>query len=277
MAYIPRYKHKGKKTSSSKYVKATSSKEKTGMSIAKLNKEVGKLKRVINSEKKHIEFTLGGNLEEGGPVTVAQTFGIANTGWNLLDVTPSNIPQGVKVNERTGDSVKLASLRMRWNFVQMKQLQTRMRIKLVLLKVKGSPLDVSGGTGSSTTQSVMARIFEPNPITGYTDYLSDRNPDFFNEFKVITTKKVTIPIDAFSSQNAPNQADLVCTLRLNHHIRWDQYSEDLANGQYLLAMLADTGNSSQLTAGPSVPGISNPQISSGANGVGYFQYYYYDN
>lgn len=246
----------------------TSALAKVAATTAGLVKSVQFIKSVINSEKKHVESKLWG--EEG--VALGQVYANSDLGWTLTDITPQ-ISQGVESSRRTGDSVKLCSFRLRLQFLQQKNLQIRQKIRVLFIRVKGSPVDA---TTPTSVPNVMKRIFEPNPVTGLTDYFAVRNPDFYSEFQVIGSKSVYLGSENFSSINAPNQANCIMNVKMNHHVRWDQASEDLANGQYLLLMLADTGNNHP-TTGSGIPNIANTQPLTGCLVTGFSQYYYYDN
>lgn len=248
-----------------KLVKGTSAAVKTAATVVGIARDVYRLKKIINSEKKHISES----LVEPLTISVGQIRTNADAGYFLQDITPS-INQGTAASQRTGDSVKLCSLRLRFQLIQMKQLQTASRYKICVWRVKGSPLDITG-----SPVQVMARLYEPNPMTNCTDYLSNRNPDFFSQFQLLGMKTVKIDIDAFSSQNAQNHGNVIMNLKLNHHVRWDEATQDIANGQIFYSILADTGNVGSTPSSNNA--IANTQPDSGAWLNAHSEFYYYDN
>lgn len=251
----------------SKITHGTSALAKIAATTAGLVKSVQFIKGIINSEKKHVEQKL---WSDGLPI--GQILGNTDLGWGLTDITPL-INQGVDAASRTGDSVKLSSMRLRMHFIQQKNLQTRAKYRVQIFRVKGSPVDV---TTPSSVPIVMSRIYEASPLTGLTDYGAVRNPDFYNEFQLIASKSLFIGPENFSSANAPEQGMLQFNLKLDHHVRWDQVTQELANGQFLIAITADTGNASS-TVTSTTPNINNTLTLTGASLTGYLQYYYFDN
>lgn len=232
--------------------------------VRKIVSNIKYLNRAVKGETKYFDIFDVPTAETSS--SVAQLYadggGPSDIGWFLADVTP--LPkQGTADNERVGNQIKLKSYQLRIQGEQQKQLTCKMKLKCMLLRVKGSPVDAAG-----SPQAVMARIFEKNPMSGFTDYHSIRNTSFFNEFEVISTKTIVVMPDTIRTDTTGGSASQIMDYDLNRKlsraVRWDTYNpEALSNGQILMVILASTGNNG--TVSYSNSGVFNGQEQSGVN------------
>lgn len=248
------------------YVKHVSKKRvtKAKAKVPALARKVTRLARAVAGETKY--FDRYDYPTSDAPTSVAQLYadgsGPADIGWFLADVTPEP-HQGTGDNERVGNQIKIKSFQMRMQGEQQKALSCKMKLKVMLFRVKGSPVDAAGAPGA-----VMQRIYEKNPMSNFTDFHSIRNTSFYNEFENIFTKTVVIQPDNIRVDPTGGLAaqifDFDIHRKLARAVRWDTYNpEALSNGQILMVVLASTGNNG--TNDFTSTGVFNGQAQSGAN------------
>lgn len=85
------------------------------LKVGQIAKDVMMLKRLVNAEKKRT--TLGSTSFEAAHFT-GQVNG-NSSGHRIVDISPSAINQGNGYNERNGNSIKLHSLVIKGQFIQM--------------------------------------------------------------------------------------------------------------------------------------------------------------
>lgn len=232
--------------------------------VARLVKNVRYLNRAVKGETKYFDV----NPPEGAISAVSQCFadstGVLDKGWTMIDVTPEP-NQGTGDNERVGNQIKLKSMQFRLQGSQQKALSCAMKLKIQFIRVKGSPVDV---TSFASQQAVMARLYEKNTMSQFTDYHSIRNTSFFPEFEVLATKHVYCAPDQIRIEATGQYMAQICDAEVNKKIaravRWDTYnSEDISNGQILMIILASTGNRGPNDITGTYPALFNPQANSG--------------
>jgi len=231
-----------------------------GLRMSKFAADLALVKRALNVEKKNIEFI------EQQDIAIGQYSGASDTGQSVTDLTPV-IAQGVGYNQRTGNSVKIVSCMIKGQIKQQSATRHPMRIKLCLYKVVGTPI-------STSTILSGGQILQVNPLTGCTDYNSDRNVNYFKEFKLLQTKYVYLQPDPTSGEIMINNFKFL--LKMNHHLKWNNDTTTLTDGQLVLHAFCDSGNSNLTVAGTgtSVPVLA---VNTGAILQMYSKFYYVDN
>lgn len=250
-----------------KYVKKNPNTVVTGISIAKMAIDVARLMSMVNSEKK--QFQQSATL-----IQIGQQIGNLN-GYYSVDITP--VPaQGTTSITRNGNSLKLHSSFIRFQFSQLPSTTQPIRVKIRLDLVKGSP-NASVGTWP-------IQILEPNPfISGASiyDYNSNNSPDQFGTFKNIFTRKVIVKPDQLTGQNSITNVDIPLKYfkGKGHHVRFaNDGSIAVSDGQLIMSMLCDNGNASLTTVGTLVgPPIGSQAISTGLYMSYSIMHYFYDN
>lgn len=232
--------------------------------VAKIARNVSKLARAVQGETKYYDAFVPPTAETSFSVSqlYADAGGPADIGWFLADVTPEP-HQGTGDNERVGNQIKIKSFQLRLQGEQQKALSCKMKLKLMLFRVKGSPVDAAG-----SPNQVMQRIFERNPMSGFTDYHSIRNTSFYNEFETLLTKTIVVQPDNIRTDATGGLMAQItdCDIhrKLSRAVRWDTYNpEALSNGQILMVILGSTGNNG--TSDFNNSGIFNGQAQSGVN------------
>lgn len=225
--------------------------------MSKVISDVARLKNLINVEKKYID--------QGYDQLVGQCNGnvLATT---ALDITP--IPtQGVGVNQRTGQSIKMTSMTC-YISVNMQTAQTvPCKIRFEMYKIIGNP--------QTNLTNVVTECYDINPITTIIDYLSVRDPNFYSDFKKIASKVVSFPPAQFVG-NTLRQKTVRFKIKLNHHVRFNGSTTTLTDGQMVLMAFAETGNISATTVS-TLPYVYNTVLNSGFAYQLSNRYFYVDN
>lgn len=267
MGIVKKAYNKVKKFAKKRYV------NKKGIKLVQVAKDVMMLKNVLNPEKKRLNTFV--NYRPAAQVYNSSNG--MNTAGSIIDITPV-LPVGTGYSDRNGASVKLHSTHMRFQFLQQFDTNNAIRVKIVIIQVKGSPI-------TTGLQAYCESILQPNPFVQSstagvvcTDYFSQFNPDKFSTFNIIAQKKFTVLNDAISAQNMTK--DVSIGIKYNRgkgtHLRWDKNSSTLTNGQLIMMVLCDRGN-----CGSAVGTNWSGNLDNIADSGLLFQYnkmdYYYDN
>jgi len=225
--------------------------------IARVVSDVARLKALVNVEKKYID--------QGYDNVVGQCNGNA-LATTALDITPI-LTQGVGVNQRTGQSIKLTSMTC-YIAVNMQSAQTvPCKIRFEMWKIIGNP--------QTSLTNVITECYDANPITTIVDYLSVRDPNFYSDFKRIGSKTITFPGAEYAG-NTLRQKTIRFNIKLNHHVRYNGATTTLTDGQMVLMAFAEAGNVSTTTVS-TLPFVYGTGINTGFNYQLSNRYYYVDN
>lgn len=253
---IRRFAKKGAQAAKRRYFKGRGYSKPQFYQMAR---DLTKIKAALNTEKKSVSTI------ELTNTNIGQCNADANTGQAIIDITPL-IDQGVGYNERTGNSVKLVSMAVKGQVKQMTNTRHPMRIKVVYFKLRGIP------EGASTIQS-NNMLFDVNPITTVTDLQSDRNLNYFRQFQVLKTQYLYLPADPTNGERMIRNFSFVT--KMNHHIKYNQDTNTITEGQLLMAFYCDSGNVSTSTA--STLNVPIQAVSSGATLQYHTKFFYVDN
>lgn len=200
--------------------------------IKNITKDVMMLKKLVNVEKKRVD------VNTAGPISFGATAGAGVTGAYSANVGPS-IAQGLTGATRTGNSVKLVSACMDIQFNQSVNTVNQVRIRYALV-VRPDSSSLIGAT------TALTNIFENNPFSGVIDYHSNRDAEFFSQYKIIKQGTCTLYQDSITAGISYKQIKI--PLRLNYHLKYntDASVTTTKNQMYLFA-LADTGDGVALT------------------------------
>lgn len=229
--------------------------------LSTMVRDINTLKTMLNSEKKRIELN-GRNLGVG------QLANATGSGHYLLDITP-NPSQGVGFNNKTGNSIKLHSSHFDFQFSGQANTASAIRLKIQVVKVIGQPF--------TTMSDVMGRfVLSNNFITGGTiyDINSNRDPDYFKNFRVLKTMYTTLPADQTGTDTPVKQVSMGIKYR-NFHIRNNDNDPTLSMGQIFILITADRGN-----IGGTASTVTGAPVLGPATGATYaynIVHYFYDN
>lgn len=237
--------------------------------LANIVSDVAFLKGIINAEKKRY------NIVNSGAVAIGQVVGNAS-GHVCFDITPTP-SQSNTISGRSGSSLKLTTAFMKFQFNQLANANHPARLKIHIIQVLGSPQLVAnipnqfyqGNKWIATNNAGSPQIY---------DFASERNPDYYGQYKVLRTKTFTIQPDSLSGQTMLK--DIQMKMKFNkgkgHHIRYNADTNTVANGQIVCLITCDSGNASASTsstlAGVQIQGTNT------AYGLNYdMVHYYFDN
>lgn len=233
------------------------------VSTSRLIKDVAILKGIINSEKFRVEAQ---PCDQQGVGQVNQN----GSGHYVADFTP--VPsQGDGYNNRQGNSIRWKSSHYSFFFQRQSASVGPVKLKIQLIKVIGEAY--------TTPSSILGRFIEPNRwIAGGTIYdtASDRKPEYFKQYRVLRTVNISFPALPVTGTGGATQKIVNFGLKLkNHHVKWNNNSNTLADGQVICLVTCDTGN--MAGAASTLDSIANTAASTGilmsCNKVDY----YYDN
>jgi len=227
--------------------------------LSTMVRDLALVKRSLNVEKKHIQSTITSN------VNIGQCNVNADTGQAIYDITPL-IVQGVGYSNMTGNSVKLVSMALKGQIKQMTGCQHPMRIKIVIFKSLGIPQTATAIQSGNL-------LFDINPLTSCTDINSERNVNYFRDYKILKTKTAYLQPDPVSGELMITNFRFI--MKLSHHLKWNQNTTTLTDGQLLCAFFCDSGNSGATVS--TLPNVPIKAINSGATVQFFTKFYFVDN
>ena len=245
------------------------------MDFAQIAKDVMYLKSVVNSEKKRFHITYTPTAGQPG-VSVGQLNGASASGYFALDVTP-NPAQGTTLSTRNGASIKLASSYVKFQVSHQSATVAPINMKIQFWLVKGTPVVAATALEEMYNRNTFI-LNAAATTTPVVDYNSDLDPDFFGKYKLLKTVKRKISPDQFSGQAmiVSMQVPMKYNRGQGHHIRYDDNSTTVANGQMIMTVLCDCGNISSATASTNL-GVPVTAVSTGLYMNYDILHYFYDN
>lgn len=229
-----------------------------GVAMSKLVRDLALVKASLNVEKKVLTSQVVGG------VYIGQTNGTSNTGWEGYDITPP-ITQGVGSSQRTGNSVKLVSMAIKGQIRQMTDNRHPMKIKIQVFRVIGVPSAIS---------TIVPQVYDNNVITQLIDYNSERNINYFKSYRLMATRYVYLQPDPVGGETMIKEFNII--MKMNHHIKWENDSTTVTDGQLAFIFTADSGNASPSVAATdgTLPILAT---NTGANAQFFTRFYYVDN
>jgi len=184
------------------------------------------LKHLVNIEKKRFDVTVA------SPLNVGQYNG-AVTGAHCSIITPYPI-EGIGQGQRIGLSIKLVSCVLSLQVLQQVNCLNPIRIRWAVVC---RPTNDTNPNAAGNLNS----YYEVNPFSTVVDYYSNRDPEYFTQFKTIKTGTVLLKPDQVSTQQSSIQIQV--PLKLNHHLKFNQDSSTITTkNQFLLMMTASNGD-----------------------------------
>jgi len=207
---------------------------KKGMpNVANIYKDVKMLKSLINIEKKRYDVPLA------VPGIVGQYNTLLLSGQYVADISPRPA-QGVTLNTRVGNSFKIVSAMISIQFAQQVTAVNDVKLKWFIVCLKDNS-DVP------TIANSITRFFEPNPFSNVNDYYSNRDPEFFTNFRVIKTGVANLRQDSVTG--GTSYVQVKCPLKLNIHQKYNtDVSVTTTKNQLLLMVVASSGDVATNTA-----------------------------
>jgi len=187
-------------------------------------KDVKMLKHLVNIEKKRSDIT----------VMIAQPFGRSNGGADgaYHAIISPTILQGIAGDERIGNSYKLVSGCLDFSITQQVNAINNNKIKLWIIC---RPENAGGYSAANT----LNQLLEVNPFTQRRDFYSNRDPEYFSEFRVVKCLTMNLTQDQISTGTTTIQKKV--PLRFNHHQKFntDGSTVTTKNQFYLIVTASD--------------------------------------
>lgn len=182
--------------------------------------------KLMNVEKKRVD------VSQGVGVAFALNNGVTS-GAYAVDITPTPA-QGVTGSTRNGNSVKIVSA-----CIDLQIKQDALTVNS--FKYRWYIVTRPDAAQTLTASNALALFNEINPFTGFIDYHSNRDPEYFHMFRVIRKGTGQLSADQLASQTAFNQIKI--PLRLNHHLKFNaDASTTTTKNQFYLFIVPDTGS-----------------------------------
>lgn len=240
-----------------------------GARYGRMVKDVARVVSMVNAEKKYVSY----------PVASFAVGQLANnsSGARQFDVTPL-MSQGTDVSSRNGNSIKICSSFFQFQVNQQSStITTGIRLRVELWLVKGIPLGAFASTGSSAP---LTDLYEPSVFSGVIDMTSTRQPDHFQDYRLIASRNCYVPGDQVAGGDIQAKT-FTMPIKWNrgkgHHIRYNgtsNSSADIGNGQIIMCFRADIGNRDTTASTKDVPLTA---ASSGLIVKMGYKHWFYDN
>lgn len=267
MAYGKMYRRAVKKSGTKKYARKfykvtglANPIKKGRISSTRIAKDVAMLKKMINAEKKETS-------EQTYTFDVAQV-NFNNNGYKTYDVTPI-ISQGVTGQTRNGNSVKLHSMVFKGQLLQQSNNHHQGKVKIEFFLNKGTPF-------APWSDTDLPNIYNANTLNTIHDINSTRATDTFKNWIKVGSKTLSVKQDNYSG--VQGWRDFVIPLKFkSYHLKYDDGNTNaIRNGQLIMVVLADSGNSNGTNLS-TITNIPVTAILTGFRVVMTQKTWYYDN
>lgn len=228
------------------------------LSSTRLINDVQMLKRLINAEKKRI--VTGVNNQFVGQVNGN------SSGMYIYDITPYPA-QGVTTDTRNGASIKWTSSYLQMQFIHMSATQSTINGTVYIIKCKEI----------QNASTIQQRFFMPSAFitsTSIYDLNSAREQDYYKDYIVLRRQNFVVKCDQISGQTV--QTIVKMPLKFGHHVKFNDNTNVLSEGQVFMIIVTDSGNIATSTAS-TVGNISVTAPNTGLNLCWSITNYYIDN
>lgn len=232
-------------------------------------KDIAYLKKQVNAEKKRIEYTF--SVDKLAQFTCNSAGTNLDTGYIMQDITPAPA-QGTAVASRTGNSVKLTSISCKFELANMTNTTSPMKYKLWIIEIIGQPQTVNA--------TLVNKFLNLNNFSGFTDYHSERDSDYFKMFKIHAYRSGRVQQDSYSGALQLKDFTIPIKFRKGLHLRWSEDTSTITKGQLMMLMVADSGNDGTAVASTGFGAYTTPPILTDLTGNYLFcnyKAYFYDN
>lgn len=204
---------------------------KGGPNVKNIANDVMMLKSLLNVEKKRVDVTVAAT-------SFGQTNGVGVSGGSCLILTPT-IAQGTTGATRNGNSVKLVSGCLDVYLNQSVNTINQLKIRYCIFCKPDNSTTTPGATA-------YGQFYESNPFSTVIDFHSNRDPEFFNAYKVIKSGVVTLQQDQLAAGIA--YAQLKVPMKFNHHLKYNSDASTVTTkNQFYIVFTSDTGDLAALT------------------------------
>lgn len=235
-------------------------------SIKRLSKRITTLARNIAPEKKRIDLSNANTTEFLGQVNINAT------NHYYQDVTP--LPSlGASAFGRTGSAINIVSGFFKFQFRTQGSTTTPIKVILEWWHVKGAPQSALQFT--SNLFNVNQWVYTSGGvIAGIIDYNSEMDPDFMGQSRILRRKTIVMPQNNFTSGIQLKNVNIGLKFKKGLHVRFNGDSATVADGQIMLTIRADSGNTGGSAS--TLTGLGNQTASSGLTFNFDQRWYYHD-
>lgn len=242
--------------------------------VGQLVKDVSLLKNMVNAEKKRTDIASVSAATQLGQYAWNGT--VNSNAYFHLDITPTPT-QGVTYSTRSGASIKLSTSYMQFMLYQQSATAHPMKFIFEIFEYFGG-YEVTNANQAFKIFAANQWIANEQSGTAIIDYNSERQPDYFSQYKCLYRKVVSMAPDSTSSMTSIKNVKIPIRWGKNgRHIRFNgDAGTTVTAGQLILFIRCDSGN-----AGATAGGLTTACPVSAANTGAQLQYdikhYYYDN
>lgn len=262
------FKHTAKKlvASAQKYVTDRYA-PKSGLSVANLASDLAALKLLVNVEKKRY-------VQTSDQIRWVGQLNGDTSGHATIYITP--LPtQGDGYNQRNGNSLKLISQYMSFQFAQMANQHAPVKVYIDIWKTNGIPVTIANYANLvGDLYKVNQWLFDLNSSAVIYDTNSAKNPDYHGTCRKLRTVTFTIGGDTIANQT--KQISKTIKMKYGFHVRFDGNTTGLTQGEIFIVMRCDRGNINGTTAS-TLTGVSDTAINTGLTYLYNITSYYVDN
>lgn len=189
--------------------------------LGKIAGDVYAMSRVLNAEKK--QFSANYTASIGSPT--------AQTMFQLV----TNISEGTTRTTRLGESCKIVSWVLEYQFAQQASTVNKRYCKLWFIQFR-----------NDSTATTTISNFLDNDMNGNAGYSSIRNPDYYRQFRVLGSKKIYLDCDQTSSELVQRQGRIYG--KTNMHQRYSSTTAaSLIWGPLYIVAVVNAGNTTSST------------------------------
>lgn len=208
--------------------------------MGQIYKDIKYLKEQVNSEKKRIVFKNTTTATQTAFDNIVGQSNVNNNGYIVLDITPKPT-QGPAVADRNGSSIKLHSSYLEFFIQSMTANELAIKMDYYIVLIKGQPV--------SNLTAFMSNMFQTNPwLTNASliDTASNLNPDYFGTYQILKKGKFYLKDSETGTVTQRRMITRDFGMKYfkgkGHHIRFNQNSQTVLDGQLIFIVLADNGN-----------------------------------
>jgi len=202
-------------------------------SLVSMGRDIQMLKGMLNTEKKKVN-RFAQNIGFG--LSTTGTSGTAVNACYCAYLHP-DIPQGSESGQRTGNSVKMVSAMFQAQFTpQANADHDDLSFKWYIINKQ----DANQVTQPDT---LINQFLDVNPFTGFVDTFSNRDPEFFTQYKIIATGAGKLKMSETDSSTKLPTWNVKQPLKFNLHQKYDSNTSTVTTkNQLYILCIADGGD-----------------------------------
>lgn len=230
--YVKRTTRKryGSRKKGYKYGKIVKDAAKVG-SMLSIAKDIYTLKRQMNTEKKKYNLFI-----DDAYFGLTYTSGSTTDGYYASYISP-NPTQGIQAGQRIGNSIKVVSAMFQ------AQITPQANANLDDLTFRWFIVNKPDCGTQTTPPNMMNQFLNTNPFSGRIDTFSNRDPEYYNAYRIVASGKGKIKMSDTASTNKVPSWNIKKPLKLSLHQKYNgNNSTQTTKNQLYLIFVADNGD-----------------------------------